>query len=172
MPQERNMQFIGVGCAGSSYTSTLSQHDLFTFSKSVSVCSWTCAAARGNKTKQSSSNHANNARINLCMHVKREKGESWAEGSRVARRLCERNAGLRLRGGALHRILWCEDSTLSFNIRIKAEKVTKSIALNRIRSFLIAAQWRPSFPIHHLEYGLIFFLPSSSSTSSIWCWII
>lgn len=49
--------------------------------------------------------------------------------------------------GPLYRVLWCEDSTLSFNIKIKVEKVTKPITLNRIWSFLITARWCPSFPI-------------------------
>lgn len=58
-------------------------------------------------------------------------------------------AGLCVRAvqGWGYRTLWCEDSTLSFNIKIKVEKVTKAIALNQIWKFPIAAQMFPSFLI-------------------------
>lgn len=49
----------------------------------------------------------------------------------------ERSAGLRR---PLYHMLWCEDSTLSFNIKIKVEKVAKPITLNQIWSFSSSLQ--------------------------------
>lgn len=68
--------------------------------------------------------------------------------------------------GPLYWTLWCEDSTLSFNIKIKVEKVTKPLTLNFVWSFPVSAQRFPSFPINRLGYASIiwffFFLSSSS----------
>lgn len=78
--------------------------------------------------------------------------------------------------GPLYCMLWCEDRTLSFNIKIKVEKVTRTSLWGRSEVFSLLQN-----DALHLEYGSIFVVEfavnlegviTSSFLTSVWLLVI